>query len=121
MNISKDFPGTFNLEYQDEEWAQTIDYEHILFRCRKCHEHGHLFKEFPLNATPKREAEEKSKEGFSQVQNRRRQAQKKPTTNNEKKNPNNNSFESLNRLLEVEEVENPHNNMRKDPSKHKED
>jgi hypothetical protein len=69
MNISKALPGTVTLEYQDEEWAQTIDYEHIPFRCRKCHEHGHLFRDFPLNAPPKREAEEKPKEGFTQVQN----------------------------------------------------
>jgi hypothetical protein len=33
MNISKDLPGSVTLEYQDEEWAQTIDYEHIPFRC----------------------------------------------------------------------------------------
>jgi hypothetical protein len=35
MNISKSLPGTVTLEYQDEEWAQTIDYEHIPFRCQK--------------------------------------------------------------------------------------
>jgi hypothetical protein len=66
MNISKDLPGTVTLEYQDEEWAKTIDYEHIPFRCRKFHEHGHLFKYFPLNAPPpEKEAEEKPKEGFT--------------------------------------------------------
>jgi hypothetical protein len=47
--------------------------------------------------------------------------QKRPTTINERKNPNNNSFESLNRLPEEKEVENPHKTARKDPSKHKED
>jgi hypothetical protein len=70
---------------------------------------------------PKKEAEEKPKEGFTQVQNRRRQAQKKPTTINGKKNPTNNSFEALNRLPEAEEVENPHKTMGKDPNKYKED
>jgi hypothetical protein len=39
-----------HLEYQDEDWIQTIDYEHIPFRCRKFHEHGHLFRDFPLNS-----------------------------------------------------------------------
>jgi hypothetical protein len=29
MNISKPLPGSLTLEYQDEEWVQTIDYEHI--------------------------------------------------------------------------------------------
>jgi hypothetical protein len=33
MDISKALPGMVTLEYQDEEWAQTIDYEHIPFRC----------------------------------------------------------------------------------------
>jgi len=47
--------------------------------------------------------------------------QKKPTTNNEKKNPNNNSFESLNRLPEVEEVGKPHKIAGTDPNKNKED
>jgi hypothetical protein len=26
-----------------------LDYEHIPFKCRKCHAHAHLFKDFPLN------------------------------------------------------------------------
>jgi hypothetical protein len=121
MNIFKALPGTITLEYQDEEWDQTIDYEHIPFRCRKCHEHGHLFRDFPLNTLPKREAKEKTKEGFTQVQNRRKQAQKKPTTNNGKNNPKNNSFEALNNLLEAEEVENPHKTTGTDLTKHKED
>jgi hypothetical protein len=50
MNISKALPGSVTLEYQDEDWIQTIDYEHIPFHCRKCHEHGHVFQDFPLNA-----------------------------------------------------------------------
>jgi hypothetical protein len=49
LNISKPLPSSISLEYHDEEWSQTIDYEHIPFRCRKYHEHGHIFREFPLN------------------------------------------------------------------------
>jgi hypothetical protein len=37
------------------------------------------------------------------------------------KNPTNNSFEALNRLQEVEEVENPDKTAGKDPKKYKED
>jgi hypothetical protein len=33
MDISKALPGSVNLEYQDEDWNQTIDYEHIPFHC----------------------------------------------------------------------------------------
>jgi peptide methionine sulfoxide reductase MsrB len=49
MNIAKALPRAVILEYQDEDWSQTLDYEHISFRCRKCHEHGHLFRDCPLN------------------------------------------------------------------------
>jgi hypothetical protein len=48
MNISKALPGAVTLEYQDEDWHQTIDYEHIPFRCRRCHEHGHLYRDCPI-------------------------------------------------------------------------
>jgi len=29
--------------------VQTVDYEHIPFRCRKWHEHGHLMRDCPLS------------------------------------------------------------------------
>jgi hypothetical protein len=44
MNIYKPLPSSINLEFQDKEWVQTIDYENIPFRCQKCHEHDHLFR-----------------------------------------------------------------------------
>ena len=37
------------LEVYDEEWVQTVDYEHIPFRFRKFHEHDHLFRDCPTN------------------------------------------------------------------------
>jgi hypothetical protein len=37
------------LEFRDNEWIQSIDYKKIPFRCRRCHEHGHLIRECPLN------------------------------------------------------------------------
>lgn len=56
MNITKPLPEFIELEYQGEVWQQPLDYEHISFYCQKCHEYGHLFREFPLNRnwkTPK--------------------------------------------------------------------
>jgi hypothetical protein len=70
MDISKAFPGSITLEYQDEDWNQTIDYEHIPFRCRKCHEHGHLFRDCPLNATATKLNERKQKDDFANVTGR---------------------------------------------------
>ena len=34
---------------EDEDWVQTLDYEHISFRCQICHEYGHLFRDCPMN------------------------------------------------------------------------
>jgi hypothetical protein len=66
LNITKPLPGSISLEYHDEVWMQTIDYEHIPFRCRKYHEHGHLLRDFPLN-TPSKDGKpeaKKNKNGF---------------------------------------------------------
>jgi hypothetical protein len=67
-----------SLEFGDEEWIQNIHYEQIPFRCRRCHEHVHLIREFPLNkkheaANPKIQQDE---EGFI-TSNPRNRANKK--------------------------------------------
>jgi hypothetical protein len=49
MDVSGALPEAICLEFRDEEWIQNIDYEQIPFRCRRCHEHGHLFRECLLN------------------------------------------------------------------------
>ena len=49
MDLSGALPDEVILEVFDEEWVQTVDYEHILFRCSKCHEHGHLFRDCLLS------------------------------------------------------------------------
>jgi len=49
MNIAEPLPEYIELEYHDEIWQQPMDYEHISFRCRRCHEYGHLFRQWPLN------------------------------------------------------------------------
>lgn len=48
MDLSGALPDEVILKVFDEEWMQTIDYEHIYFRCCSCHEHGHLFRDCPL-------------------------------------------------------------------------
>lgn len=49
MNIAEPLLEFVEVEYHDEIWQQPIDYEHIPFRCCRCHEYGHLFREFPQN------------------------------------------------------------------------
>jgi hypothetical protein len=49
MNMTTTLPESITISFQDNEWVQPIDYEHIPFRCRKCHEHRHLFWDCPQN------------------------------------------------------------------------
>ena len=49
MDLSGALLNEVILEVFDEEWVQTVDYEHIPFICRRCHEHGHLFRDCPLS------------------------------------------------------------------------
>ena len=49
MHIAKALLDAINLIHEDSYWVQLLDYEHVPFRCRKCHEHGHLFRECPNN------------------------------------------------------------------------
>jgi len=76
---------------------QTIDYEHILFRCRKCHEHGHLFRDCPLNAANKEGSSDagKDKDGFAQVPGKRKQGKRRQTTQTSKDSSTNNKYAIL--------------------------
>lgn len=109
MNISKAILGSLTLEYRDEEWLQTIDYEHIPFRCIKRHEQRHLFRDFHLNLPQcsTKEDYNKQKEGFTQVQGRKRPNTRKLGPGQGKKDSTSNSFNILSKLIDTEEVENP--------------
>ena len=49
MDLSGALPDELLLEFFYEEWVQIVHYEHILFRCDRCHEHGHLIRDCPLS------------------------------------------------------------------------
>jgi len=78
MHLTKALANSVSLFHDDYEWIQTIDYEHIPFRCRKCHEHGHLFRDCPLNLQSKTPTADPStdSEGFTKVPTQRRHAKK---------------------------------------------
>lgn len=80
MHLTKELTGSLSLFHDDYEWVQTLDYEHIPFCCRNYHEHGHLFKDFPLNLQSKISASETNKdvEGFTKVPSHRKQTKKPP-------------------------------------------
>eukprot|EP00253_Pinus_taeda_P034687 PITA_34687 len=48
MDLSRALPDEVILEVYDEEWVKAVDYEHILFKCHRCHEHGHLLRDCRL-------------------------------------------------------------------------
>lgn len=48
LDVSGAIPESIALSYEYYEWLQTLDYEFIPFRCRKFHEHGHLYRDFHL-------------------------------------------------------------------------
>lgn len=96
MHLTKALADMVSLFHDDFEWIQPLDYEHIPFRYRKCHEHDHLFRDCPLNSQPKTSANESNKdcEGFIKVPNRRRHAKKNPAVPESPKKP-----ESQNRFI----------------------
>ena len=74
MHLAQALPESVSLYHDDFEWVQSIDYEHVPFRGRKFHAHGHLFRDFPLNASPSKPSEVSSgpdADGFTKVQSRR--------------------------------------------------
>ena len=88
MNIAEPLSEYIKLEYHDEIWQQPIDYEHIPFRCRRCHEYGHLFKQCPLNKeeeTPRKQGEEQRRteetdegeKGFQEIYRKKRLGKEK--------------------------------------------
>ena len=99
MDLLRTLPDEVILEVYDEEWVQIVDYEHISFRCHKCHEHGHLSRDCPLNRREENLNTNKGKDqtGFTKVGGKGkgggRKTQKNPNVNDKKKSYN--SFEIL--------------------------
>ena len=75
MDLSKDLPEAINMNWDDEEWIQQIDYEQLPFQCRIYHEYGHFERNCPRGGQEKAAPvpeEVPGSEGFTQVKNRRR-------------------------------------------------
>lgn len=52
MHLNKALPDKVSINHEDVEWVQLIDYEHVPFRCRRCHALGHLYRDCPLTQNP---------------------------------------------------------------------
>ena len=74
MHLNKALLDLVSLFHDDFEWIQTTDYEHVPFRCRKCHAHGHLFQDCPLNAKPSSNTSsgKTDHDGFTKVNSQKR-------------------------------------------------
>jgi len=84
MHLVQALPDSVSLSHDDYEWVQTLEYEHVPFRCRKFHTHGHLFRDCPINPPPCKPSDFSSTpdaEGFTKVQNRRRHNKESPPPN----------------------------------------
>lgn len=80
MDVSGALHEGLRLEYRDEDYFQAIDYKQIPFRCRKCHEHGHLVRECPLSnirGEPKPEQAAKRRDAFIKPKVRQRANRKR--------------------------------------------
>eukprot|EP00253_Pinus_taeda_P036581 PITA_36581 len=118
INLADPLPDNVEVEYHDTIWKQPIDYEHIPFRCRICHEYGHLYRQCPLNkeeeSTKSQVAQkrntvrmEDSESGFQQVVRKRKQNKEGPKPQTQKKSnqtSNQNQFEALQSENEEYEV-----------------
>ena len=96
-------PDGIELTWEDEEWFQAIDYEQIPFRCRRCHEHGHLFRDCPQNKKPrgKKDQDNQDAEGFTKIQNKKRQATKTSGPELNKRVQSQNRYETLQEDKEI--------------------
>ena len=97
MDITRDLPEGINLSWVDEDWFQPIDYEQIPFHCRRCHEHGHLFRECPENSpkSSQKGKEAKDAEGFTKVSSKKHAAKRNSSLEVNKKPLSSNSFDIL--------------------------
>lgn len=48
LNPDEGLAENIKLRYKDLVFDQPLDYEHLPFRCHRCHEYGHLVRDCPL-------------------------------------------------------------------------
>jgi hypothetical protein len=97
MHISKELPDSLFLVHEDLEWIQPVDYEHVSFCCRKCHEHGHLYRDCTKKklVIDLKQLEATNEDGFKKVTNKRHKNRKPLAAEKPTSTPTNNSFEAL--------------------------
>ena len=109
MDLTKELPKAIRMSWEDEDYLQTLDYKQIPFRCRRCHQYGHMFRDFPTNIpkTTTRKEEEKQDQGFNRVSSRKRGGRKQDNQDAEKKISVSNKFGALEDLSEENPIKQP--------------
>lgn len=87
MDLSGALQDEIILEVFDEEWVQVVDYENVPLRCHKCHEQGHISRDYPLNKEESRAKtiSGKETESFNKVGSRGKGGRKNQKNVNEEK------------------------------------
>lgn len=101
MDLKQPLPDTVSFFHEVSEWVQVIDYEQVPFRCRKCHDIGHLYRDCPLNKIPSSpdRSDNNTPDGFTKVVNRRRGNKKAPS--NPKAHPSSKAAPKVSNRYEV--------------------
>lgn len=97
MDLSRALSDEIILEVYDEERVQAVNYEHVPFRCHKCHEHGHLFRDYPLNKLENniKTNTRKDPKGCTRVGGKGKGGKKDQNKTNKDKQKSHNSFKIL--------------------------
>ena len=76
INIRNGLPGVVRLALRQCSYCQVLDYEHVSFMCRCCHDYGHLYRDCPHNPPPydTKPSIEEGTQGFFRVQEKKKGA-----------------------------------------------
>ena len=117
VDLNNPLPDSIEICMGTSSWIQQLDYETLPFRCRICHEYGHLQRKCPRIKPPTLAAsgpsgEDKGKvppptrpidsEGFTQVKSRNKGKGKKRTLTDKQTDDTFNRFDALGDLVQEE-------------------
>jgi hypothetical protein len=119
VDLTNPLPDSMEIRLGSSSWIQQLDYETLPFRCRICHEYGHLlrkcprFRPVPSDASGPHKGdkgkdptptEPTDKEGFTQVKSRNRGKGKKRTWLDRHNEGTFNRFDVLEDLVQEEGI-----------------
>ena len=119
VDLNNPLPDSMEICMGASSWIQQLDYETLPFRCRICHEYGHLYRYCPRTkpptvAAPGPPGKDKGKanssmgpvdsEGFTQVKSRNKGKGKKRAGRDRQTDDTFNRFETLGDLAQEEGI-----------------